>query len=274
MSQPGLPRDARIFGIPVHGRSTEAVLREIDENIRVARSPAWISITSSELLYNARRSTFLPDYIRGARLSLADSISVTIAAALHGRAIRRFPGPALMEECCRYGVERGWRHFFCGGAEGVAELLAARLTERFPGLLTAGTYCPPFRSLQPDEETAMIARINDASPDLLWIGLGVVKQEAWIARHFEALRVPWVIGVGGAFDFHAGTVQRAPDWMQRAGLEWAFRLYQEPWRFKRISSSFVFLLEAALDALLGRAPILGGAHRKDKPPAWRGKRST
>jgi N-acetylglucosaminyldiphosphoundecaprenol N-acetyl-beta-D-mannosaminyltransferase len=179
-----------------------------------------------------------------------------------------------MEQCCRYGVERGWRHYFCGGAEGVAELLGRRLTERFPGLVTAGTQCPPFRPLQPAEEESMIARINDAAPDILWIGLGVVKQEAWIARYFESLRVPWVIGVGGAFDFHAGTVRRAPGWMQRAGLEWAFRLYQEPWRFRRISSSFVFLLEAALEALLGRAPLLGGANRKDTPPAWRGKRST
>ena len=260
--------------MPVHhGWSADAILREIDEGIRSRRSPAWISITASELLYNARRSSFIPAFVQGARFSLADSISVSIAAALHGRIVRRFPGPALMEECCRYGAERGWRHYFCGGAEGVAELLSRRLTERFPGLVTAGTYCPPFRMLEPEEEESMIARINDARPDIVWIGLGVVRQEAWIARYFDQLQVPWLVGVGGAFDFHAGTVQRAPNWMQRAGLEWAYRLYQEPWRFKRISSSFVFLLEAALEALLGRAPVLGGASHKDEPPAWRGKPS-
>src|SRR6185369_409168 len=103
-----------------------------------------------ELLYNSRRSSFIPAFVSGARFSLVDSASVSIAAALHGQRIRRLPGPELMEFCCREGVNRGWRHYYCGGAEGVAQLLSRKLQERFPGIVTAGTYCPPFRVLEPD----------------------------------------------------------------------------------------------------------------------------
>jgi N-acetylglucosaminyldiphosphoundecaprenol N-acetyl-beta-D-mannosaminyltransferase len=272
MQESSASRITRIFGIPVNGMPRQAILDAIDANIHGERARSYISITSSELLYKSRRSSFLPAYIEGARFSIADGISVSVAAALHGQRIPRFTGPALMEECCRYGVERGWRHFFCGGAEGLADLLSQKLGARFPGLIVAGTYCPPFRALEPHEEEAMIAEINAAKPDILWIGLGVVRQETWIKRYLDRLQVPWLVGVGAAFDFHAGNVQRAPGWMQRGGLEWAHRLYLEPWRYKRTSSAFVFMLEAALEALFGRSPVLGGAEEGDTPPAWRGKR--
>jgi len=257
----------------VHDVPRETVLRVMDDNIRGERKTCYISITSSELLYNSRRSSFIPAFIQGARFSLADSISVVFAAALHRTKIRRFPGPELMEVCSREGVQRGWRHYYCGGADGVAEGLSRKLEERFPGMVTAGICCPPFRALEPNEEESMLERINAAKPDILWVGLGVVKQEMWIERYLDRLHVPWIVGVGGAFDFHAGTVRRAPTVLQRCGLEWAYRLYLEPWRFKRISSSFVFMLEATLESLLGRAPLLGGTDHRDTPPTWRGKRS-
>jgi N-acetylglucosaminyldiphosphoundecaprenol N-acetyl-beta-D-mannosaminyltransferase len=265
-------RTVQIFGIPVHSPSSGHLLEEMDRNIRERREPRHISITSSELMYNARRISFLPDYIRTSRYSLCDSTAVALSAWLRGVRIRRLTGPTLMELTAAYGVEHGWRHFFCGGAQGVAELLSQRLTARFPGLQIAGVACPPFRELSSMEEHNLLDAINATNPDLLWVGLGVVKQELWIVRHLRELRAPWVIGVGGAFDYHAGTVNRAPRWMQRLGLEWSYRLYQEPWRWRRISSSFVFLFESALGATCGRAPVFGRRRNTAmRIPQWKGR---
>jgi len=262
-----------IFGIPVHSWPHEDVLAEMNRNIKCAREPMHISITSGELMYNARRIAFLPDYIKSARFSLCDSMAVIISGFLHGSRINRFTGPMLMEKCFEYGVERQWRHFLCGGAEGVADLLSEKVRSRFPGFVTAGTLCPPFREMSAEEEDDMIARINDAKPDILWVGLGVVKQELWISRYDGRLDVPWVVGVGGAFDYHAGTVTWAPKWIRRIGMEWLYRLCKEPWRSKRILSNHVFAFEAAVAALFGKAPVIGGVQRGVvKPPVWRGKR--
>ncbi len=262
-----------VFGIPVHNPSPLEVLEEMERNIRGRREAQQICITSSELMYHARRTGFLPDYIRSARYSLCDSTAVVLSALMRGARIHRLTGPALLEMCARYGVEHGWRHFFYGGAPGVAESLSARLAARFPGFRTAGVLSPPFRELSGKEERDMLHRIHAAGPDVLWVGLGVVKQELWVAQHRQALRVPWSIGVGGAFDYHAGTVRRAPAWMQRLGLEWSYRLGKEPWRWRRIGSSFVFLFESLLSAAFGRAPTFGG---KQGPairiPEWKGKR--
>lgn len=264
---------AHLFGIPVHSPSHHDVLEEIDRNIRGPREPRQISITSSELMYNARRMSFLPGYIRQSHYSLCDSTAVALSALIRGARVQRLTGPSLMMMCAAYGVERGWRHFFYGGAEGVAELLSERLRARFPGFQTAGVLCPPFRELSHDEEKGFVRTINAAHPDLLWVGLGVVRQELWIARHIRDLRVPWVIGVGGAFDYHAGTVRRSPAWMQRLGLEWSYRLCREPWRWRRVSTSFVFMFESVLCAVFGRAPVFG-RKRGVAPaiPEWKGSR--
>lgn len=263
----------RVFGMPVHNPSCRDVLEEIDRNIRGRRDPKRVCITSSELMYNARRISSLPDYIRDSHYSLCDSTAVVLSALIRGVRIHRLTGPRLMEICASYGVERGWRHFFYGGAKGVAELLSERLASRFPGFQTAGVLCPPFRALSHEEEKDVLQSINAAAPDVLWVGLGVVKQELWIARHVQDLHVPWIIGVGGAFDFHAGTVPRAPTWMQRIGLEWSYRLYREPWRWRRISSCFVFMFESVLSAAFGRAPVF--ERRQDteiRIPEWKGNR--
>jgi N-acetylglucosaminyldiphosphoundecaprenol N-acetyl-beta-D-mannosaminyltransferase len=125
-------------------------------------------------------------------------------------------------------VTRGWRHYFHGGKPGVPEQLAAELTRRFPGLVVAGTCSPPFRPLTDGEDDASVAAIRAAAPDIVWVGLGLPKQERWIARHLDRVGCPWMVGVGAAFDFHAGTVKRAPEAWQRAGLEWLYRLAFEP----------------------------------------------
>jgi len=147
---------------------------------------------------------------------------------------------------CQRSLQGGYRHFLYGGAPGVPELLARRLQERYPGLRIVGTYSPPFRPLTPEEDAEVVERINRARPDIVWVGLGTPKQELWMAEHVAKLQNPVMIGVGAAFDFHAGIKRQAPRWMQKHGLEWLFRLSQEPQRlWKRYLPNipaFFFLL--------------------------------
>ena len=154
-----------------------------------------------------------------------------------GRAMRqpvgRVCGPDLMPLLIDRARERGARHFFYGGASGVAETLAARLTERFPGLIVAGTHSPPFRPLTAEEDAAEVDLINAARPDFVWVGLGSPKQDLWIADHRSRLDASVLFAVGAAFDFHSGGLRRAPVWMQRTGTEWLFRLLAEPQRLAK-----------------------------------------
>jgi N-acetylglucosaminyldiphosphoundecaprenol N-acetyl-beta-D-mannosaminyltransferase len=233
-----------VHGIPVHCCSVDYALNEIDQNIKGPRARRYISITNTESMYFAKRLRQHLQYIEGAHFSFCDGIGVVIAARAAGNRVKRLNGPVLMELCCEHGVNKKWRHFFLGGKEGVADLLSCTLAERFPGMISAGIFCPPFRQMSAVEEDEMIDVINAAKPDLLWVGLGLLKQEAWIARHFHRLEVPWMIGVGAAFDFLAGTARRAPKPIRYIGMEWFYRLCFEPRMFMRNVRSYVFMLQA------------------------------
>jgi N-acetylglucosaminyldiphosphoundecaprenol N-acetyl-beta-D-mannosaminyltransferase len=240
----------RVSGIPVYSGPHRAVLEAMDRNIRGDRRSSYISITNTESMYYARRLPEHREHIERAAFSLCDGIGVVIGGRLQGRRIERFNGPILMLEACEYGVAHGWRHYFYGGREGVAATLAATLEKRFPGLITAGVCCPPIRPLTETEEAETASRINDSGADIVWVGLGLLKQEAWIRRFRERLDSPWLAGVGAAFDFHAGTARWAPAWIRQIGFEWLYRLCFEPRMFVRNVNSFVFLFEAAAKGLL------------------------
>src|SRR3712207_6619190 len=152
------------------------------------------------------------------------------AGAAH---MERVYGPDLMLALLERAAQRGWRSFFYGGAEGVPELLAQRLTERFADLQVAGTYSPPFRPLTPAEDVEIVEKINASGADIVWIGLSTPKQERWMAAHVGRLDAPAMLGVGAAFDIHAGVLPQAPLWMQQRGLEWVYRLLREPRRLWR-----------------------------------------
>lgn len=235
-----------VGGVPVSCVTPEEVLAEMDAAVRLRRLQQWISITNTESMYYALRDPRHLAYIRGARFSLCDGIGVVLAGRARNKKIRRLNGPVLMLACCEYGVERGWRHFFYGGKEGVAEALSKTLTQRYPGMITAGMWCPPFRPLTTGEDAEVAAHINDSRPDIVWVGLGLLKQERWIADHLGKVEVPWMIGVGAAFDYHTGNAKWAPPWMRTLGLEWLYRLCHEPRMFIRYFRSFVFLTEAVL----------------------------
>jgi N-acetylglucosaminyldiphosphoundecaprenol N-acetyl-beta-D-mannosaminyltransferase len=135
-----------------------------------------------------------------------------------------------MLEVCEWSRTRPCRHFFYGGAPGVAELLRDKLTERFPGLQVAGCYTPPFRPLSTTDLQSFQEQIHCLQPDILWVGLSTPKQEKFMAQYLTQLEVTLMVGVGAAFDFHCGRIKQAPRWIQRSGLEWFYRLCSEPRR--------------------------------------------
>ena len=165
-----------------------------------------------------------------------------------GHPVERVCGPDFMPALIERGIASGRRHYFYGGEPGVPEALAERLAERYPGLHVAGTYSPPFRALSPAEEDEVVARINAARPDYVWVGLGTPKQDLWLATHRARLDASALLAVGAAFDFLAGRRRRAPRWMQRSGTEWIYRLATEPRRlgsrYTRVNARFLRLVIA------------------------------
>jgi N-acetylglucosaminyldiphosphoundecaprenol N-acetyl-beta-D-mannosaminyltransferase len=144
--------------------------------------------------------------------------------------VERVYGPDLLLAVCDAGRAVGLRHYFYGGASGVAGALTAQLTSRFPGLEIVGWSTPPFRPLKSPETTALQADIARLRPDVIWVGLGTPKQERFMAEHWKSLEAGLLIGIGAAFDFHSGRVRQAPRWIQRSGFEWLFRIWMEPRR--------------------------------------------
>jgi len=154
-------------------------------------------------------------------------------------------GPDLMLKCLDEGRNRHWKHYFLGGTEQVLEDLIVSMKNRFPGIEIVGWHSPAFRELTDHEDAELVQLINDAKPDFLWVGLGAPKQELWIASHLDLIHAPVQLGVGAAFNFHSGHIQRAPKWMQKSGLEWLYRIYKEKRLLKRYITTnpiFMFLL--------------------------------
>lgn len=147
--------------------------------------------------------------------------------------MKRTTGPSLMGEIFKISSSKGYRHFFYGSTDTTLEKLSSVLKETYPGIQIAGMYSPPFRPMTVDEDNAIIDRINETKPDFVWVGLGAPKQEKWMAAHQGHVN-GLMIGVGAGFDYHAGNIERAPEWMQKSNLEWVYRLLQDPKRlFKR-----------------------------------------
>jgi N-acetylglucosaminyldiphosphoundecaprenol N-acetyl-beta-D-mannosaminyltransferase len=131
---------------------------------------------------------------------------------------------------CEFGIEKGWKHFFYGGAPGVVEDLVKELSLRFPGLIVSGMITPPFRPLTVEEDKEISKQINQSDADIVWVGISTPKQEMWMNAHVGKISPPVLIGIGAAFDFVAGRKQQAPRWIQHSGFEWLYRLTTEPKR--------------------------------------------
>ncbi len=175
-----------------------------------------------------------------------DGVPLVWLGGRRGLKMERVCGPDFLPALVKRGIPLGRSHFFLGGPPGLPEALARRLGKRYPGLRVAGTLSPPFRPLSPEEDEAIVAQINSAAPDFVWVGLGAPQQDLWVASHRSRLNAAALLAVGAAFDFHAGTRRRAPIWMQRTGTEWFFRLVMEPRRLARrytvVNARFVQLV--------------------------------
>jgi len=222
-----------VLGLPVSAINMTQALDTIDRWIR-ERTPHYICITGVHGVMESQSDETLRQIHAGAGLVTPDGMPLVWLAHLGGHGhVERVYGPDLMLACLTRSLQTRTKHYFFGGAPGVAEQLIARLSARLPGLAVAGMHCPPFRPLTAQEDQQVVDEINGSGADVVWVGLSTPKQERWMADHVGRLHAPVLIGVGAAFDFHAGLKPQAPRWMQRSGLEWLFRLATEPRRLWR-----------------------------------------
>jgi N-acetylglucosaminyldiphosphoundecaprenol N-acetyl-beta-D-mannosaminyltransferase len=227
------PRCTNILGVGVSAINMAQTLDVIDQWI-TAQTPNFVCVSGVHGLTESLRSPELRAIHNEAGLVTPDGMPlVWLSRARGARHVERVYGPDLMLACCARSEQRDYRHYFYGGAEGVPERLAERLVRRFPRLRVAGCLSPPFRALSPAEQEATVRKITATSPDIVWVGLSTPKQERWMHAHVGRVGAPVLIGVGAAFDFHAGLKRQAPRWMQRSGTEWLFRLMCEPRRLWR-----------------------------------------
>ena len=207
----------------------------------------YISLVNPHSVMMCRRDPEMRRAVQRAAVTLPDGIGIILAADLLSyEHSGRLSGPELMLYLCDRGRQHELTHYFCGGADGVAEKLAAELSSRYPGLRVAGYATPPFGQIGAAEDAALVRKINDGRPDIVWVGLGAPKQEKWMAAHLRKIEAPAMIGVGAAFDFHSGNRPWCPAAIRRAGLEWAYRLLTEPRRlWRRNLDSPLFLASLA-----------------------------
>jgi N-acetylglucosaminyldiphosphoundecaprenol N-acetyl-beta-D-mannosaminyltransferase len=225
---------------------------EIIEGWIERRERQYVCVTGVHGIMESQRNENLRRIHNRAGLVTPDGMPLVWLCRLRGfRHVDRVYGPDLMLALCERSVTMGYRHFFYGGENGVPELLATLLKKRFPGLQVVGTFSPPFRPLTLEEDERIVQIINEAEPDIVWVGLGTPKQELWMAEHRERLKAPVLIGVGAAFDFLSGRKPQAPKWMQRSGLEWLFRLVNEPKRLwkRNLVNNPTFLILVILQIL-------------------------
>lgn len=209
--------------------ATEAVLARLRE-----RQKGYVCVTGVHGVSEAQNDAAFRRILNGAFLNTTDGMPlVWIGRRALGGFVDRVYGPDLMLEIFRATEGTGFRHFLYGGAPGVADELRSRLQSRFPGAIVAGTYCPPFRPLNADEERELVALMHAGKPDIMWVGLSTPKQERFMAEYLPKLDTTLMFGVGAAFDIHSGRVRQAPRWIQRSGFEWLYRMCCEPRRLGR-----------------------------------------
>lgn len=219
-----------ILGVGISAIALTEAVREIGTCIE-NRSRHYVNVCTVHTVMECCRNPDLRKMVNENAFATPDGMPLVWLCHFYGhRNVTRVYGPDLMLAFCEYSVEKGYRHFFYGGAPGVTEQLVSRLKTRYPGLLVAGYYSPPFRTAGTIEEPTVIDLINAASADVVWVGLGTPKQDFWVAQHRPMLNAPVLVAIGAAFDIHAGRLPQAPVWMQRHGLEWFFRLMHEPRR--------------------------------------------
>ena len=222
-----------VLGVGVSAINMTQALDNIDGWVR-DRKHTYVCVCPVHSVMECRRSTEVRRIFNAAGMVTPDGMPLVWLSRMSGhKNVSRVYGPDLMLAELERSPQSGRRQFFYGGGPGVAELLSKRMQARFPGLQVAGVLEPPFAPLDQLCNAETAATINAARPDIVWIGMSSPKQDRWMACMRPLLEAPVLIAVGAAFDFHSGTVKQAPRWMQRSGLEWAYRLSVDPRRLWR-----------------------------------------
>jgi N-acetylglucosaminyldiphosphoundecaprenol N-acetyl-beta-D-mannosaminyltransferase len=247
-----------VLGVGISAINLDVAISKIAEWID-NRECQYVNVCTVHTIMECYQNPALRKIINSSGLATPDGMPLMWLCRYYGfKKASRVYGPDLMLDLCEYSVPKGYRHLFYGGNEGVADQLSTVLKNRYPGLQIAGSYSPPYRDVGYIEETSFIERINNTSPDIIWVGLGTPKQDFWVAQHRQQLKAPVLIAVGAAFDFHTGRVRQAPKWLQQSGLEWLFRLSMEPrrlaYRYLKYNPLFVILIVLQL-MRLRRYPI-------------------
>ena len=249
------PEKTTILGIPVNLINMKSAIATIMSSLHKGEA-GYICIRDVHGIMQAQADPELRRVHENAMLVTPDGMPlVWIGRARAGNIVGRVCGTDLVDALCAASLDKSIRHYFFGGKPGVAASMAAILQARYPGLSVAGSFCPSFGDVSPEEDARIVEAISAAKPDVIWVGLSSPKQEYWMRDHVGQFKSAILIGVGAAFDFQTGKIARAPVWMQNAGLEWLHRLYSEPRRLWRryLVLAPVFALRALWEQIFSKA---------------------
>ena len=255
-----------ILGTKINVTDMDKTVRYIEAHLEELKGH-YICVSNVHTTVTAYRD---PEYRRvqnGAAMNIPDGKPLSIVQYLRGeKEAGRVPGPDLMPELFALSEEKGYRHYFYGSTQETLDALRKKLTERYPKMNIVGMYSPPFRPMTEEEDREAVERINAAKPDFIWVGLGAPKQEKWMAAH-DGRVCGIMLGVGAGFDFHAGTVKRAPMWMQEICMEWLYRIGQDPKRLlvRYLDTNFSFVIDLIKEGMKGKRGIDAENRKQEKP---------
>ena len=218
-----------IMGVDIAAIDMEWLVNYLNRNVKDL-SGDYICVSNVHTTVTAYEDQEYCRVQNGGIMAIPDGGPLSSVGQKRGfKNMKRTTGPSLMGEIFKISASKEYRHYFYGSTDETLEKLYSVLTESYPGIQIAGMYSPPFRPMTEDEDRAIIERINETKSDFVWVGLGAPKQEKWMAAHQGGVS-GLMIGVGAGFDYHAGNIERAPEWMQKRNLEWVYRLIQNPKR--------------------------------------------
>lgn len=251
MAEAPFPR-VNVLGVGVHAINMQQAVNFLLDAV-ARRKKGYVCVTGVHGIMEAQHSCRLRQTLNESLLTTPDGMPTVWVGKIGGhKQMDRVFGPDLMLNVCRESVRRGFTHFLYGGAPGVAEDLKRNLEARFPGLRVVGTYTPPFHPLSMEEHIELVQQVNDAKPDIIWVGLSTPKQERFMAEYVSIFNTSLMLGVGAAFDMHTGRMSDSPDWVKKSGMQWAHRLLQDPRRlWKRYLVNNPKFLMAVSAQLLG-----------------------
>lgn len=242
-----LIKKCKILGVNVAVINMQMLVDYIIDNIKILYGK-YICVSNVHTVVTAYENKEYQNVQNGAVLVIPDGGPLSFVGRRRGyRKMERTTGPDFMGEIFKISNKYGYRHYFYGSTNETLEKLEKEIYNKYGDICIAGMYSPPFRQMTDEEDFVIIEEINKHKPDFVWVGLGAPKQEIWMANHKDKIN-GLMVGVGAAFDYYAGNIKRAPKWMQKANLEWVYRLFQDPKRlfFRYFNTNFKFIWNAII----------------------------